>query len=237
MCVLPREVLTVIVRFAPLFSKSVWAHAPVLLIGAILAPGKRTVTSVLRGMGLSPERQFQNSQRVLSRAVWSSLRASRLLLAVLVRPFAATGVIVRGLDDHIERRRGEKIAARGIYRDPVRSARSHFVKVSGLRWLRLLLLVPIPWAKRVWTLPFLTALCPSERYHHERGRSHLTLTDRARQVLRVAKRWLPKRRIVVVADSRFAALEFWHYLQDRLTHQNDFPPLPLLIRTTAQPPS
>ena len=72
MSVLPREVLVVIVRFAPLFSKSVWAHAQVLLIGAILAPGKRTVTAVLRVMGLSHTRQFQNYHRVRSRAVWSS---------------------------------------------------------------------------------------------------------------------------------------------------------------------
>lgn len=217
MCVLPREVLTVIVRFAPLFSKSVWAHAQVLLIGAILAPGKRTVTSVLRVMGLSQERQFQNYHRVLSRAVWSSLGASRILLDALVSTFATAGVIVLGLDDHIERRRGDKIAARGIYRDPVRSSRSHFVKVSGLRWLSLMLLVPIPWADRVWALPFLTALCPSERYHHERSRSHLTLTDRARQVLRVAKRWLPERMIVVVADSSFAALEFLHVVRTAVT--------------------
>lgn len=217
MCVLPREVLVVIVRFAPLFSKSVWAHVQVLLIGAILAPGKRTVTSVLRVMGLSHTRQFQNYHRVLSRAVWSSLGASRLLLGVLVGTFAPTGVVVMGLDDHIERRWGKKIAARGIYRDPVRSSRSHFVKVSGLRWLSLMLLVPIPWAKRVWALPFLTALCPSERYHQGQGRSHLTLTDRARQVIRLTQRWLPQRRLVVVADSSFAALEFLHSVRDAVT--------------------
>ncbi len=208
MCILPREVLAVIVRFAPLFSKSVWAYAQVLLIGAILAPGKRTVTSVLRVMGLSQERQFQNYPRMLSRAVWSSRAASRILLGLLVRAFASTGPVVMGLDDHIERRWGPKIAARGIYRDPVRSSRSHFVKVSGVRWLSLMLLVRIPWANRVWALPFLTALCPSERYHQARGRAHLTLTARARQVVRLAQRWVPRRRIVVVADSSFAALEF-----------------------------
>jgi hypothetical protein len=55
-----------------------------------------------------------------------------------------------GLDDTIERRRGKRIAAQGIYRDPVRSSHGHFVKASGLRWLSLMLLVPIPWAGRVW---------------------------------------------------------------------------------------
>ena len=122
-----------------------------------------------------------------------------------------------GLDDHIERRRGERITAKGIYRDPVRSSHSHFVKASGLRWLSVMLLVPIPWAGRVWALPFVTALCPSERYHQDRGRQHVTLTDRARQMLRMVKRWLPQRAIVVVADSSYAALELLHAVREAVT--------------------
>src|SRR5215216_2291664 len=163
MLTLPLELTNLIVAFAPLFSKPVFQHAQVLLVGALLSPGKRTVTSALSVMGLSNEVHFQNYHRVLSRAVWSSLAASRILLGLLVRAFAPSGVLVMGLDDTIERRRGEKIKANGIYRDPVRSSHSHFVKASGLRWLCLMLLVEIPWAGRVWALPFLTALCPSER--------------------------------------------------------------------------
>ncbi|MBA3441452.1 MAG: transposase [Pyrinomonadaceae bacterium] len=130
-----------------------------------------------------------------------------MLLTLLVAALAPEGVLVMGIDDTIERRRGEKIKAKGIYRDPVRSSRSHFVKASGLRWLSLMLLVEIPWAGRVWALPFLTALCPSERYYKERGRTHRKLTERARQMLLVVKRWLPNRELVIVADSSFAALE------------------------------
>ena len=112
-----------------------------------------------------------------------------------------------GLDDHIERRRGDKIAAKGIYRDPVRSSKSFFVKTSGLRWVCMMLLAPIPWAQRVWALPFLTVLAPSERYHQEREMAHKTLTDRARQMLAQVRRWLPDRQIVVMADSSYAVLE------------------------------
>jgi hypothetical protein len=204
---LPLELTTLIVAFAPLFSKPVWQHVQVLLMGAILAPGKRTVTSALRVMGRSDEADFQNYHRVLNRAVWSSLAASRILLSLLLAAFAPGGVLVMGLDDTIERRRGDQIKAKGIYRDPVRSSRSHMVKASGLRWLSLMLLVDIPWAGRVWALPFLTALCPSERYYTQRGRTHRKLTERARQMLLVVKRWLPQREVVVVADSSFAALE------------------------------
>jgi len=207
MLTLPFELANLIVAFAPLFSKSVFQHLQVLIGGAILAPGKRTVTAALRVCGLSADEHFQNYHRVLNRAVWSSLEASHILLSLLVAAFAPAGVLVMGLDDTIERRRGDQIKAKGIYRDPVRSSRSHMVKASGLRWLSLMLLVEIPWAGRIWALPFLTALCPSERYYKQRGRRHQKLTERARQMLLLVKRWLPQREIVVVGDSSFAALE------------------------------
>jgi len=185
-----------------------------LVLGAILAPGQRTVASVLRVMGLSRETHFQNYHRVLNRAVWSSLDAAHLLLGLLVATFVPSGTIVFGLDDTIERRRGAKIKAKGIYRDPVRSSHSHFVKASGLRWLSLMLLAPIPWAERVWALPFLTALTPSERYDQTQRYRHKKLTDWGRQMLLQVRRWLPTRALVVVADSSFAVLTLLKRMQD-----------------------
>src|SRR3990172_6117940 len=202
------EYITILGAFARLFSKRIWEHARILLIGAILSPAERTVTAALRVMGLSGEKHFQNFHRVLNRAVWSSLEASHVLLGLLISTFATSGPIIMGLDDTIERRRGSKIKAKGIYRDPVRSSYSHFVKASGLRWLSLMLLAPIPWAKRVWALPFLTVLAPSERYYTDKVRKHKKLTDWARQVLLQLRRWLPGRKLVVVMDSSFAAIDF-----------------------------
>lgn len=206
MLTLPTEYLTLIQVFAPVFSKRIWQHVQILILGAILAPGKRTVTAVLRIMGLSQDPHFQNYHRVLNRATWSSLEVSRLLLGLLVAAFALTGTVVMGIDETIERRRGDQIKAKGIYRDPVRSSHSHFVKASGLRWLSLLLLTPIPWAQRVWALPFLTVLAPSERYYASRVRGHKLLTDWARQMLLQVRRWLPTRRLVVVADASYAVI-------------------------------
>ncbi len=217
MLTLPSELTSLIVAFAPLFSKPVWQHVQVLLVGAILAPGKRTVTSALRVCGLSHERHFQTYHRVLNRARWSSLQASRSLLSVLIKNFAPTGALVFAIDDTIERRRGGQIKATGIYRDAVRSSHSHFVKASGLRWLCLMLTVRIPWAERVWALPVLTALCPSARYYEERGHAHKKLTAWARQMLLQVKRWLPEREMVVVADSSFAALELLAALRREMT--------------------
>jgi hypothetical protein len=130
------------------------------------------------------------------------------LLTGLIQTFVPSGPIVCGLDDTIERRRGAKIKAKGIYRDPVRSSHSHFVKASGLRWLSLMLLVPIPWAKRTWALPFLTCLAPSERFYATKPRAHKKLTDWGRQMVRQLRRWLPDRQLVIVADSSFAAIQW-----------------------------
>ncbi|HEX9414929.1 MAG TPA: transposase [Ktedonobacterales bacterium] len=207
MLTLPDDMFALLASFAPLFSRRVWRYVPILVVGAILAPGRRMVSTVLRSVGLGQTRRIQNYHRALSRAVWSSRRASRILLGLLVATFAPTGPLVLGIDETIERRRGAKIAAAGIYRDPVRSSRSHFVKVNGLRWISLMLLVPIPWAGRVWALPFLTALAPSERYAQARGRRHKPITLWARQLVRQVHRWLPKRLLVLVADSSYAALD------------------------------
>jgi hypothetical protein len=169
MITLPAEIMTRLAPFAPLFSSRVWRHVPLLTVGAILAPGQRMVSTVLRVLGLSHLATFSTYHRVLNRAVWSSLAVSRVLLGLLVTTFVSQGPVVAGLDETLERRRGAKIAAKGIYRDAVRSSKSQFVKSSGLRWVCLMLLVPLPWAQRVWALPFLTVLAPSERYHQRRG--------------------------------------------------------------------
>lgn len=121
MSTLPIGFAQLTLAFAPLFSKRVFQSVQVLLFGAILAIGERTVTSVLRVMGLDQQAHFQTYYRALNRAAWSPLAASRILLRLLVRAFAPHGPLIFGLDDTIERRWGARIAARGIYRDPVRS--------------------------------------------------------------------------------------------------------------------
>lgn len=214
MLILPPEIIRILSVFAPLFSRRVFTHVQVLLVGAILVPGQRTVASVLRIMGLHQDRHFQNYHRVLNRAQWSSRQAAQFLLHLLLRYFATDGTLVLGIDETLERRRGPQIAAKGIYRDAARSSRSFFVKASGLRWMCMMLLVPIPWAGRGWALPFFTVLAPSERYAAARGKQHKKLTDWARQMILQVRRWVPERSIVVVADRSYAVLT----LLDRCVH-------------------
>jgi hypothetical protein len=204
---LPPIVAHLMAPFRNFFTAPVWSHVLVLIAGTTLAPGKRTVCSALRVMGLGANGDFALYHHVLSRASWSARAVARKLFTLIVDRFVPDGPLVMGIDDTIERRWGARIAARGIYRDPVRSSEGHFVKASGLRWLVLMALVPVPWAKRRWALPFLTVLAPSERYNTSLGRRHKTLTDWARQAILQVRRWLPDRNIIVTADSSFAALE------------------------------
>ena len=136
MLTLPIALTRLIVKLAPLFSKRVWAHVEVLVVGALLAPGKRTVTAVLRVMGLSEEGQFQKYHRVLNRARWSSVAVARGLFSLVVDTFVPIGPVIIGIDDTLERRRGKKIKAKGIYRDPVRSSRSQSRPVGCAGWVR-----------------------------------------------------------------------------------------------------
>ncbi len=204
---LPATMIRVLAPFTPLFSERVFRHVQVLLAGAILAPGRRTVSSALRAMGLDQHERFHRYHRVLSRAGWSSREVGRVLLGSLVEAFVPQGPLVVGIDETLERRQGKKIAAKGIYRDPVRSSHGHFVKTSALRWVCVTLLAEVPWASRVWALPFLCSLAPSERYATERGKRHKKLTEWAWQSLLLVRRWHPEREIVAVADGGYASLK------------------------------
>ena len=202
---LPEAIILVLAPFAPLFSHRVWLHAQILLLGAMLTPGACTVTAVLRAMGLAAERHFTNYHRVLNRATWSARQGSQILLGQLItRLVPSEATIVLGADDTVERRSGRKIAAKGCYRDAVRSTKKHVIHCFGLKWVAMMLLVPVPWSRRVWALPSLTALCwPAEQSGRRR---HKTSIDLVRQMMQQVRRWLPDRRLVLVVDGGFAAV-------------------------------
>ena len=170
MLTLPDAIVAVLVPFATLFTNPTWQKVQLLLVGAILTPGQRTVAAALRVMGLSDDRNYARYHEVLNRAVWSSREVARVLLVLLLQHLDRDdGPLIFGIDETLERRHGAKIRARAIYRDPVRSSRNQLVKASGLRWISLMWLGQVPWAGRHWALPVLTVLAPSSRYHQQQG--------------------------------------------------------------------
>ncbi len=215
---LPSGFQDTISYFSFVFRKDVWPKVVLLLTGAIICPGSRTVCNILRSVGLRWEKNFPKYHRVLSQDKWSAKQISEILLSLIVKAFIPKGrPIVVGLDDTIERRWGYKINKRGIYRDPVRSSKSHFVKCSGLRWLSLMVLTHLPWleAGAYWALPVLTVLCPSERYYTDRDKPAKKLTDWARQVLSWLSRQSAKlgRAIYLTGDGSFATFELFMHAQ------------------------
>ncbi len=147
---LPIEIIVLMQPFTPVFSERPWDWVQVLVVGAILATGKRRVTSVLRVMGLSDESQFQRYHRVLNRAVWSSLQVSQILLGLLVVAFVPPGgAVIVAADETLERRQGDKIKAKSVFRDAARSSKKHKVTSSRAVWLTLPLASALATASRL----------------------------------------------------------------------------------------
>jgi hypothetical protein len=207
---LPAAIVRVLEPFAPAFRRPTWKRARQLLVGAILTPGARTVAAALRTLGLEHGRNFSSYHRVLSRARWSGLALSRTLLFGLAAAFVpADAELVFGIDETLERRRGEHIKAKGLYHDNARSSKSIHVRSHGLRWVSVMLLTRVPWSARLWALPFLTLLTPSERCSRGRGVRHKPLGHWTRQVILQLRRWLPGRRIVVIGDNNYSSIELF----------------------------
>lgn len=204
------DIIHVLEYFSPVFSNRIWTNVLILLIGAVLCRKERTVAAILRVMGLGNEPHFVNYHRVLNKASWSGLKAAMILLGLLVALVPMPCPIIIGIDDTIERRKGEKIKAKGCYRDPVRSTEKYVIRCFGLKWLSMMLIVPVPWSERCWALPFLTVLAPSEKANEEAGRRHKTTVDWATQMIKQVRRWLKERSIILVGDGTFACIGFAH---------------------------
>jgi len=203
---LTAEILAVLAAFSSGFSHPTWKNIKILLQGAILCRGSRCVTNILRIMGLSSERNFSKYHRVLSRAEWDGLALAKIMLGLLIQLLPDSWPILIVVDETLERRKGKKIKAKGCYRDPVRSSQSHIVFSFGLKWECMMLLVPLPWCKRPWALPFLALLAPSEKANKKAGRRHKTSLDWTRQMMLLICRWI-KSPWILVGDGAYACMK------------------------------
>jgi hypothetical protein len=203
---LTTEILAVLGAFASEFSRPTWKNIQVLLIGVLLCRGPRRVSSVLRVMGLASIRNFSKYHRVLSRAEWNGLNLAKIVFGLLVKLLPESWPILIAVDETLERRRGRKIKAKGLYRDGVRSSQSNVVTSFGLKWECMMLIVPLPWCKRPWALPFLTLLAPSKKSNEKAGRRHKTSLDWTRQMVKVVSRWL-LRPWILIGDGAYACMD------------------------------
>jgi hypothetical protein len=195
-------------EFESAFSPPTWRKVQVLIIGTLLARGRRTVTTALRQMGLSEVSNFSLYHQVLNRARWSALALSRRLLVLLVRTFGTVGgPLTFVLDETLERRWGRSITKRGYYRDPLASSKHRSVATSGLRWIVLTLVITPPWTPRAWALPVLSVPAPTPEVSHRLGRRHKTVPHWARQMILAMRRWLPGVELTVIGDQGYSVHE------------------------------
>ena len=207
MFTLPKAVAEVLTPFQRLFvQQRSWQKVQLMLVGALLCRGNRTVSRVLRVMGLEQDPRYCNYYRVLSRVGWSGLAGAEILLGLIVSVFVSSTVVI-GVDETLERRWGKQIWGLGIYRDGVKSSHKHIVKSSGVRWQVMQVLVTLPWSRRVWGLPFLSVMVPAASAVRSGKRGYKSSLDWAIQMVIVVSRWL-KRRWVCVADGGYGNAKF-----------------------------
>lgn len=209
------EIISIINVFACEFNRRTWKKIQTLLIGAILCRGPRRITSILRVMNLGQERNFSKYHRVLNHASWNGIALSKILLGLLIKLIPESWPILVAVDETLERRKGKMIKAKGVYRDAVRSSQSHLVTSYGLKWECMTLIVPLPWCRRSWALPFLTVLSPSKKSNEAAGRRHKTSIDWTRQMVILISRWLNKAAWILVGDGAYACMALAQTCIDR----------------------
>lgn len=200
------EIISVISVFACEFNRPTWKNIQTLLLGAILCRGARRISSILRVMNLSHESNFGKYHRVLNRAAWDGLALSKILLGLLIKLLPDSWPILIAVDETLERRQGKKIKAKGVYRDAVRSSQSHVVTSYGLKWECMALIIPLPWCRRAWALPFLTLLSPSKKSNEKAARRHKTSIDWTRQMVILVSRWLNKTSWILVGSKKHSSV-------------------------------
>lgn len=208
---LPKSILHILTLFAPLFSRPVFKNARQLFLGHILCKNRRTITDILRQLGLKNIKNYAKYHWVLSGAKWSSIQASKILLLQLGK--LCSKDIIISIDSTIERRKGSKIKGLGKQRDAVKSTKENKVLVTGLNWLVCAIHVQFPWTSRIWACPFFSVLMPPKnplsssknKSDLSKRRRHKTLNEWASQLVRIISRWIGKiKNITIVADSAFA---------------------------------
>ena len=178
---LPAPIIEVLLAFRPLFTAPTWGKLMTLFTGTLLARGRRTVTVALRYTGHDQAANWRSFHQVLNRARWSPLAVSRQLLLLIAETFVPAGASVDlVIDETLERRWGSQISKRGHYRDSALSSRERSVSSPGLRWIVMAVVVPVPWTKQRWALPFLCVLATTPEVSERLGQRHKTIGRRAR---------------------------------------------------------
>lgn len=211
---LPSPIISFLSNFAPLFSKPVHQKFSQLFEAHVLSKGLRTVTELLKYLGLRDAKNFSIYHDFFNKNKWSPLEGAKILFLMLISFFSENETIKIAVDTTVERRKGPQIKSLNIQRDAVRSTKSRKVLVPGLLWLVCTIQIKFPGSNKTWALPFLSVLMPPERPLsssknkkdiERKPRKHKTLNDWTSQIVKLIRRWAGNdRKISITADNAFA---------------------------------
>jgi len=209
---LPRTIIVFLLPFSIIFRlKKTFLKMLLIFVGAVMCQGGRTICGCLRILGMQGEKAFANYHHLLNRCKISMLQGSKELIKMIL-PLTGMSVALV-VDEHVERRRGEKIKAKATYRDPVASSKSRIIKCTGLKWVVLAVLVSFPWAKRPFALPICCILRKPENHPKNLRRKTRSGTDLICQILIRVRRWFPNLNMTLLGDGDYARAKLCNLCQ------------------------
>ncbi len=218
MLTLPSAAEPLIMSFSIAFTQPTFKRVLPLIVGTVLAVGRRTVTSVLRTMGPLAKGHFSSYHRIFSRAAWSPWPLGKVLATAILHWLPRDEPVLVIVDDTTAEHRGKNVYGKGCHHDAVRSAHKHVVFRWGHRWVVLAISVRFPFTTRRWALPVLCALYRPQELNLAEGRRHKTPPHLARQLIAVLIHWFPKRQFVLLGDGGYASHELARFCRRHHRH-------------------
>lgn len=194
-----------LLQFAPAASPAVFARLLVLALGAIVTPGRRSISRILWHIRPLVRGHPSSYHRCLSQARVSLLILGKLLAQRILEQLPPDAQILLAVDDTTAEHRGKKVYAKGCHRDAVRSSHGHVQQKWGHRWVILSVLVPLPGCSRPWALPVLCALYRTRACNAGERRRHKVPADLARSLVAFLIHQFPARRFVLLGDGHFSS--------------------------------
>jgi len=224
---LPSVAEPLLMSFSIAFTQPTFQRSLVLLVGAILARGRRTITNLLWNVGELAEGDPTDYHRVFSRAPWSLWKLGRVL-AIAVVELAATDDWIRVVVDcTVAGHKGKKVYGKGCHHDAVRSTDTHTAYRWGHRWVTLAVVIRFPFCSRPWALPVLAALYRPEELNKKERRRHKTPIQLAEGLMSILLHWFPDKKFVLLGDGGYASHDlarFCHRHRERLVLISKFAP-------------
>jgi DDE superfamily endonuclease len=218
MSFIPSAARPLLQAFAAPFTRPTFHRWLLLMVAAVLTPGRRTITNLLRTVSLLMIGHPSSYHRVFSQRRWSAWRLSRSLSSFILVHWLPTGPVRVVGDDTVDEHPGRKVFGKARHRDAVRSSHTFTAYRWGHKWVVVAVLVQFPFATRPWALPILIALYHSEEWNTKQGRRHKTPPALLRQLLVVLLRWFPQRHFIVAGDGSYGTHDLARFAQHQQRH-------------------